>query len=608
MSKPKALKLLKFYLEQGEITEETYSNARKWLTRPEYAEFKDEVIDLIRPVGLSDAFYTLIPFGTGGRRGQTGAGTNRINARTIGESAQGLANTILKLDKNGELKKRGVVVAFDVRITSGEFATITAEVLAAAGIKTYLFDAPRPTPMLSFAIRNLGCVSGVIITASHNPPSDNGFKAYWEDGGQVVPPNDKKILAEVKKVRTISRMPLDKAAAKKLVVMVGSKEDEAYFEKMKTLNYYKGRKAKIVFSPLHGTGVASVPRVLADLGFKNVHMPPDQVEMNGRFPTIKDNYPNPEIPAAMDRAVKLGKEIGADVVMASDPDADRLGVFVPDGTGEFVYLTGNQVGSMLCHFICEQLLKNKAMPDNPFMLTTLVSTRLVRAIGDSFGVAVRDDLLVGFKWMAEVLSCEEEKGRPLSDFIFSFEESIGFMIGAFVRDKDAAAGASVLAQLTAYCVAKKISLMDYLNSIYEKYGYFKEHQFSTFLRGAAGNQMMDALMKNLRENPPEKIGSHNVHAFIDRETGQYLDMGTRQTSDVVGTRGNVLVYFLDKQGFTSVTMRPSGTEPKIKHYISAYAPMGKNLAATRKKVDQLVKELSAATEALEENILAKGKQ
>jgi phosphoglucomutase len=605
MSKNRCLRLLKFYLDEGEITEQTYKNARKWLTRPEYAEFSDDVRNLIQPIGLKDAFYTDIPFGTGGRRGLTGAGTNRINARTIGESAQGLAAQILKTDPDGSYAKRGVAIGYDVRVTSEQFATLTAEVLAGNGIRVYLFDAPRPTPVLSFAIRHLNCIAGAIITASHNPPSDNGFKAYWEDGGQLVPPLDKQVLNQVKKVRSIRRMDLAMAIRKKLVTRIGKKVDNAYFRKLKLLTLSPKRNAVIVFSPLHGTGAATIPQALEQFGFKKVHMPPAQLPMDGNFPTVADNYPNPELPAAMAQAVKLAEQVKADVAMASDPDADRLGVFVPDAKGQYVYLSGNQVGAMLAHFICEMRKKNKSMPKSPFMLTTLVSTRMARAVADRYQVKIEDDLLVGFKWMAELLKDEEAAGRNLDDFLFGFEESIGFLRGKFVRDKDAAAGAVTLAELTAWCKARKISLLEYLDELYALYGYFREKQVSKFLRGAAGSEMMEKLMRTLRTSPPKKIGQWKVHAVVDRLSGTRFDSKTRQTTQVSGTKGNVLVFELDSQGKTSITIRPSGTEPKIKHYFTAFGETGKNLGATKKKVDGLIEKIAGATEAMEEQLLKK---
>jgi len=605
MSKASCLRLLKAYLDLGAITPETYKNARKWLTNPQFAQYQEEVMDLIRPTALSDAFYQVIPFGTGGRRGIVGVGTNRLNARTMAESAQGLANHIIKVDKGGALAKRGVAVGYDVRNTSEEFSKITAEVLAAAGITVYLFDGPRPTPVISFAIRHLKCVAGAIVTASHNPPTDNGFKAYWEDGGQIVPPNDKLILAQVKKVKKTHRMPLDKARKKGLVKIIGKKVDNAYFRKVRSFALTKARNAVIVFSPLHGTGAVTIPRALKEMGFKKVYMPEDQVEMDGDFPTVKNNYPNPEMPAAMEKAVELGQKVKADIVMASDPDADRVGFFAPDKKGDFVYITGNQMGAMLCHYICHSLTVSKAMPKNPIILTTLVTTRMARAIGESFGVKVIDDLLVGFKWMAMVMHKYELKGKDTKDFIYGFEESIGYLRGDFARDKDAVAGSVTAAQLTAWCKARKMSLLDYLDSLYKKYGYFKEYQFSKFLRGSAGAVMMGKLMATLRNNPPKKIGGKKVYKVIDRLTGKSLDVKTGKVAGVDGEKSNVLVYLLDKEGYTSVTIRPSGTEPKLKHYMAAFEKPGKSLAATKSKVDKIIMKLSRATEKMEEEILAK---
>ena len=603
MSKARCLRLLEFYLDEGEITPETYKNAKQWLTHAEFAPYRDEVMNLIRPMGLSDSFFQLIPFGTGGRRGTVGVGTNRINARTIAESAQGLANHILASDTGGALKKRGVVISYDVRNTSEEFSVICAEVLAAAGIQVYLFDGPRSTPELSFAIRHLKCAAGVILTASHNPPSDNGFKAYWEDGGQLVAPNDKLVLDQVKRVRKIARMPLSLAKKKKRVRIIGAAVDNAYFNKLQTLDLTPKRNTTLVFSPLHGTGMTTIPRALAQMGFKKVHMPPEQTTLDGNFPTVKDHYPNPEMPAALEVAVELGRKVNADLVMATDPDADRLGVFVPDKKGEFTYLTGNQVGAMLCHFVLDSLSRAKKMPAQPFIITTLVSTKMARAIADSFGVETFDDLLVGFKWMAQLLDRKEKQGEDLSNFLFAFEESIGFLRGSFVRDKDAAAGAVTAAQLAAVCKSKKMSLLDYLDRLYAQYGYFKEIQFSRFLHGSAGSARMDKLMQTLRTSPPETIGGLAVHAIADRQSGIRRVVSTGEAFEIPGAKGNVLVFELDKQGFTSLTVRPSGTEPKVKYYVAAFGQPGPGLAATKKKVEKLVAKLIRGAKALEQKIL-----
>ncbi|HPM76430.1 MAG TPA: phospho-sugar mutase [bacterium] len=594
------LRLLDVYRDMGEITEVTYRNAKAWLTQPEYAEYRERVCELIRPVPLIDAFYQLIPFGTGGRRGRVGVGSNRLNKRTIGESAQGVAAYIKKQDADGTLAERGVVIARDVRPSSAEFARLTAEVIAANGIKVYLFDGPRSTPLLSFAVRHLHTIAGVVITASHNPPSDNGFKAYWEDGGQMVAPHDKAVLEEVARVGAIERMDLEEAQRAGLVEMLDDRVDRAYLAMVRRdYDVCAERDARIVYSPLHGAGVTIVPPALEALGFADVHLPPAQVEMNGQFPTVRDNYPNPEIPAAMDLAVALGRQVNADVVMASDPDADRVGVFAPDGQGGFVYLTGNTVGAMMLEFLLGRLREQDRLPAKGYVLTTLVSTKLVRKICEAYGVEVVDDLLVGFKNMAAEILQREEKGLDPALMLFSFEESIGYMRSHEVRDKDSAAGACLLAQLAAWGKARGMSLVDFRERLYAKYGYFKESQFSVFLEGESGAEQMRYLMDRLRNHPPAQIAGYAVHAIVDRLTATRRVLATGAVEKTGLETSNVLVFELSADGLTNLAIRPSGTEPKIKHYI-AHAGAAKEKAT----VDETVARLEAEIKRIEHEIIA----
>jgi len=596
------LKILDFYLEVGEIDRQTYDNAKTWLTEKQYGDFHEGVMDLIRPTPLIDAFYQIIPFGTGGRRGTVGVGSNRMNTRTVGESAQGLAATIREQDADGSLAARGVVVAHDVRLSSEEFTRITASVLAANGVKVFLFDGPRSTPLLSFAVRYLNCIAGVVVTASHNPPSDNGFKAYWEDGGQVVAPHDKAILEQVKKVEQIEAMDLEAAKSKGLVETLDDRIDRAYFEMVKR-DYVvcDERKATIVFSPLHGTGLTVVPPALKAVGFTDVHMPPEQIKMDGSFPTVPKNYPNPEMPEAMQQAVLLGKQVGADIVTASDPDADRLGVFVPDGTGEFVYLTGNTFGAMLVDFVLERLHEQNILPEKAYVLTTMVSSRSIRKICEAYGVDVVDDLLVGFKNIAYEILRREGEGIPGEAMVFSFEESIGYMAGHLVRDKDSGAAAVVGAQMTAWCKAQGMTLLDRLHQMQEKYGYFKEEQFSVFLKGEAGAEQMSYLMDQFRTNPPKEIAGFKVHAIVDRQTAKRTVTATGESENISPITSNVLVFELSADGLTRVSIRPSGTEPKIKHYIAHWGELKEKAT-----VDQTAADLIDAVRKMEQEILAAG--
>jgi phosphoglucomutase len=590
------VKLLDFYRETGEIDEPTYANAKRWLTGPEYEEFRDGVIDLLRPTPLIDSFYQLIPFGTGGRRGTVGVGANRMNARTVGESAQGVAAYIKAQDRDGSLARGGVVIAHDVRLSSEEFTRITTEVFAAAGIKVFLFDGPRSTPLLSFAVRELGATAGVVVTASHNPPSDNGFKAYWSDGGQVVPPHDAAILEYVKQVDEIHRLDIRQAKERGLVEVLDDRLDILYRKTMLAdLTYCVERDATLVFSPLHGTGVTIVPPLLKAFGFTDLHMPAEQLELDGRFPTVPNNYPNPEQPAAMGVAVTLGKKVAADLVMASDPDADRLGIFVPDGTGEFVYLTGNEFQALMLDFVLARRKEQGRLGAQAYVCTTLVTTKLLRRVAEAHGVEILDDLLVGFKNIALEILNRTDRGIAPENMVFACEESIGYMLNHRVRDKDSASAAATAGQMTAFYKARGKSLLDRLHDLYAEHGYFANPSFSVFLRGEAGAAQMAALMDNLRENPPSEIGGQPVVAIIDRGGDTRFDPATGEKTVLGLGKSNVLVYELGQPGGeNSVAIRPSGTEPKIKHYISCVGAF-----ADRAQVDAAAAELEQAVRELE---------
>ena len=606
----KLLRILDAYLDAGELSVETHNRIRRWLMDSEFAQFQEQVADLIRPKELADAFFQIIPFGTGGRRGPVGVGTNRINLRTIGESAQGLADYIRDQDSvKRELAQAGVVVAYDTRTTSEEFARITVEVLAASGIKTYLFDGPRPTPELSFAVRHLSCTAGVVITASHNPPSDNGFKAYWADGGQVTPPHDEGILNKVRKVDRVYKIPLVEAKKRNLVKIIGAKIDDVYLQMLKKETVLcRERDAIITFSPLHGTGVAIIPTILKSMGFKKLFMPAAQLTMDGRFPTVMNHYPNPEVPEAMDMVVNLARQMKADVAMASDPDADRLGIFAPDKKGNFRYLTGNEVGTLMTWFVLDRLAKQRKLSQRSFVLTTLVSTHMIRKICEDYKIQVVDDLLVGFKYMAEQLHAREKAGEDLSDFVLGFEESIGYLRTRYVRDKDAAIAAVTIAQMTAHLKSKNLTLLDQLDNLYVKFGYHEDIQYNVYLSGVKGFIKMQRLMKALRTTPPEKIAGLKVHAIIDRLAGIHFERKSGKKSPVKGTKGDVLVFWLDAKGSIVLTIRPSGTEPKIKHYISVSAPVekGKKLDAIKAKCRALANRIAESFKEIEGKIIEMG--
>jgi phosphomannomutase len=593
------VKVLDALRDAGAINDETCRRAVKWMTDPDYAEFRGGVVDLLRPTPLIDAFYQIIPFGTGGRRGLVGVGSNRMNARTIGESAQGLAAYIKSQDRDGSYARRGVVVACDVRLSSAEFARITAETLAAAGLHVYLFDGPRATPLLSFAVRNLHAIAGAVITASHNPPSDNGFKAYWEDGGQMVAPHDGAVLEEVARVAKIGRLPLKEAIEKGLVEILDDRVDRAYVAmSCRDLPLCDERDVTIVYSPLHGTGVTVVPPVLAALGFKDVRLPPQQAAMDGHFPTVPRNYPNPEMPAVLDIAIALAKEIGGDLAIASDPDADRLGVAAPDGRGNFAHLTGNEVQALLLDFVLTRRRERGALPADAYVLTTQVTTRMLRRIAAAHGVEIVDDLLVGFKNIAAEIHRREMAGQPPTSMVMACEESIGYMLTAEVRDKDSGAGAAGVAQLAAYWKARGKTLLQAQAELWAKFGYFVDRQFSVFLEGEAGAEQMRKLMDDLRREPPRSIAGLATTAVVDRETDTHWDLKTGVKKPLGLERSNVLAFVLGDDGLSSVTIRPSGTEPKIKHYIAHHGDF-----AARAQVDQDAARVEADMKRIEQELL-----
>jgi len=586
--------------DAGLIDADTCRRAAQWLTDPQYAEFHDGVVDLLRPTPLIDAFYQIIPFGTGGRRGAVGVGSNRMNARTVGESAQGLAAYIRGQDRDGSLARRGVVVAYDVRLSSAEFARITAETIAAAGVKVYLFDGPRATPLLSYAVRFLKTIAGVVITASHNPPADNGFKAYWEDGGQLVAPHDKAVLEEVARVGALARLPLEEAKAKGLVEILDDRVDRAYVEmNRRDLPLCDERAATIVYTPLHGTGVTIVPPVLAALGFRDVRTPPNQAAMDGRFPTVPKNYPNPEMPAALDIAIAFAKAAHADAAIASDPDADRLGAAVPDRQGNFVYFTGNELQALLLDFVLARRRERGTLPRDAYVLTTQVTTKMLRRIAEAHGVEIVDQLLVGFKNIAAEIRRRELAGQPATSLVMACEESIGYMLTAEVRDKDSAAGAAGVAQLAAWCKARGVTLPELQSEAWQKYGYFVDRQFSVYLEGEAGASQMRQLMDRLRAEPPREIAGLKTTAVIDRQTDTCWNVNTGAKKPLGLERSNVLAFVLGADGLSAVTIRPSGTEPKIKHYLAHHGEY-----ADRANVDGAVAKIEAAVRKIEQDILA----
>ena len=542
--------------------------------------FKKEVEKLLaeeKYEELNERFYKELDFGTGGIRGIIGGGYNRLNSFIIRKTTQGLANYIKKTVK----KDGSVVIAYDSRNYSPVFALETALVLCANNIKTYLFTSLRPTPELSFAVRHLGCTAGIVITASHNPAEYNGYKVAWSDGGQVVPPHDELIIEEVRKSlpEDIKSMEEKAATEQKLLQYIDKEVDKPYLEMVKNCFFRpalvkeKGNTLKVVYTPLNGAGKIFIEKALEEAGIK-VSIVPEQSEPDGNFPTLK--FPNPEEASAMELAINLAKKVKADIVMGTDPDSDRIGIAVPDAEGkEYILISGNQLGSMLAYYILSTLDEQKKLPKNGATIKSIVTTELQRLIGESFGAKVYD-VLTGFKWIAHLMSNFE---KTKENFIFGTEESYGFLVSKEVRDKDAVSAAVVTAEMALFCREKGMSLLDYLNFIYEKYGYFKEAQVSGVFKGQKGVETMKNLMSNLREKPFEKLGGIKISKVRDYEKNISLNGITLPKSDVL--------QFILEDG-SMVTVRPSGTEPKIKFYISCRDVPGKKLKDAKNSVDTKV--------------------
>ena len=536
---------------------------------------------------VEDRFYKELEFGTGGLRGVIGAGTNRMNIYTVRKATQGLANYIIK--QNGA--DRGVAIAYDSRRMSPEFADEAALCLAANGIKTYVFESLRPTPMLSYALRKLGCISGIVVTASHNPPEYNGYKAYWEDGAQVTAPKDKEIIEEVKAVtdyHAVKTMDKQEAMDKGLYVVIGKEIDDSYMEELKKQIIHPevikevADDIKIVYSPFNGTGNIPVRRILKELGFKNVYVVPEQEMPDPNFTTLA--YPNPEDPAAFELALKLAKEKDADVVMATDPDADRLGIYALDRkTGEYVPFTGNMSGMLIAEYILRERTATKTMPENPALVTTIVTTNMAHAITKAYGIKLIE-VLTGFKYIGEQIKFFEQTGS--NNYVFGLEESYGCLAGTHARDKDAVVAVMCLAEVAAYCKKQGISLWDMMIEMYEKYGYYKESQYAITKKGKEGLEEIAAMMEKLRANPPKAFGDLKVTEFRDYKLDKVVNLETGAEGTTGLPSSNVLYFALENDSWCCA--RPSGTEPKIKFYMGV---KGTDLKDAEAKLEALTNAL-----------------
>lgn len=538
---------------------------------------------------IEDRFYKELEFGTGGLRGVIGAGTNRMNIYTVRKATQGLANYIKK--QGGE--EKGVAIAYDSRRMSPEFADEAALCLNANGIKAYVFDALRPTPELSFALRELGCISGIVITASHNPPEYNGYKCYWEDGAQVTAPKDKEIITEVKNVtdyHTVKTMDKEEAKKAGLYVVIGKEIDDKYMAELKKQIIHPeviqdmAEDMKIVYSPFNGTGNVPVRRILAELGFKNVYVVPEQEMPDPDFTTLA--YPNPEDPKAFTLALKLAKEKNADIVLATDPDADRLGIYALDTkSGEYVPFTGNMSGMLIAEYILRERTATGKMPENPALVTTIVTTNMARAIADGYKVKFIE-VLTGFKFIGEQIKLFEQTGS--NHYVFGLEESYGCLAGTHARDKDAIVAVMCLCEVAAFCKKHGKTLWDMMLDTYEKYGYYKESQYTITLKGIDGSRQIAEIMDKLRQNPPKAFGERTVLKFRDYETDRLVDMVTGEEGKTGLPKSNVLYFELPDDEWCCA--RPSGTEPKIKFYMGV---KGKDMADAQARLEKLTEDLKA---------------
>ena len=515
---------------------------------------------------IEDRFYKDLEFGTAGLRGVIGAGTNRMNIYTVRKATQGLANYILKVNA----QDKGVAIAFDSRHMSPEFADESALCLAANGIKAYVFESLRPTPELSYAVRKLGCTAGINITASHNPPEYNGYKVYWEDGAQITPPHDTGIMDEVKKVTdysTVKTMSLEDARAAGLYETIGAAIDDAYIAELKKLVVHQdaidavGKDLKIVYTPLHGTGNTVAERLLKEIGIQNLYVVPEQKEPDGNFPTV--DYPNPEDKKAFKLALELAKKVDADVVLATDPDADRLGIYAKDTkTGEYMTYTGNMSALLIAEYRISQMKEKGILPEKGMFITTIVSSDLAKAIASNYGLECFE-VLTGFKNIGAIMKREEEKTDG-DKYVFGFEESYGCLIGDYARDKDGIAAVMALCEAACYYRANNETLWDQMNNIYKKYGFYKEDQVSIVLEGAEGAEKIKEMMTEMRNKDVENIGNYRVLTFKDVDNDYVKDMTTGAESKTGLPKSNVLYYQLENNAWCCV--RPSGTEPKIKLY------------------------------------------
>ena len=562
--------------------EERYN---EWLNNPVIdEESKKELLSLKgNDTEIEDRFYKDLEFGTAGLRGVIGIGTNRMNKYTV-------TNYIVK--QGGQ--ERGVAIAYDCRIMSKEFSEETALCLNANGIKTYRFEDLRPTPELSYAVRELGCIAGIVITASHNPPEYNGYKVYWEDGAQIVEPTDKEIITEVNNVTdfsTIKTMSKEEAVQKGLYNTIGKEIDDKYIAELKKLVVHEDaikkmqKDIKIVYTPLHGTGNMPVQRILKEIGFENVYIVKEQEQPDGHFPTV--SYPNPEDPKAFTLALELAKKVDADIILANDPDADRLGIYVKDTkTGEYIQFNGNMTGNLIAEYILSQKKATGTLPENGAIIKTIVSSNMTDAIAKEYGVKLFATL-TGFKNIAKIIRGFEQEHSY--ECVYSYEESYGCIIGTHARDKDGIVAVMTVCEAAAYYKMHGLTLWDQMNEMYKKYGYYKEKQMSITLKGIEGAEEIKKMMENMRNNPPKELAGLKVKSFGDYSKQEIIDENGNKTSTGL-PKSNVLYFDLENNAW--ICVRPSGTEPKIKFYMGVCGNSMEDADNELNALENAVKEMS----------------
>lgn len=563
-------------MEQNDVLKKVTERAQSWLSEGYDADTQKEVRRMLEAedkTELIEAFYKNLEFGTGGLRGIMGAGTNRMNRYTVSMATQGLSNYLLKAFPNEQIK---VVIGHDCRNNSRFFAETAANVFSANGIKVYLFDALRPTPEVSFAIRYLGCKSGVMVTASHNPKEYNGYKAYWEDGAQMIAPHDTNTIDEVTRIASIA--DVKQQANPALIQEIGADVDRAFIQAVKELSLSPEAIAKhhdmpIVYTPIHGTGQRIVPRALREFGFDNIIGVPEQDHISGDFPTVVS--PNPEEPAALALAIERANETNADLVLGSDPDGDRLGVAVRNKKGEMELITGNQICMLLSYYSIVRRKERGDLKPDDYIVKTIVTTELIRAIADDYKVTLHDTY-TGFKWIADVIRKNEGKHR----YIGGGEESYGFLWEDFIRDKSSVSACCMFSELTAWAKDKGLSILELLDEIYLRYGYYADKGMNMVRKGREGAEEIKEMMRNFRENPPKELAGQTIVKILDYASLTSLDVASgKQSALEMPTTSNVLQYYTD--GGIKLSIRPSGTEPKIKFYICVKEPVSKREDLTK---------------------------